>query len=61
VFFVSKLPKTRSGNIMRRLLIAILTNKPLGDITTLEDEAAVEEARKAYEELSRELKEVTYR
>ncbi|MFZ8795906.1 MAG: hypothetical protein ACO2O2_18800 [Acidilobaceae archaeon] len=46
---------------MRRLLIAILTNKPLGDITTLEDEAAVEEARKAYEELSRELKEVTYR
>jgi acetyl-CoA synthetase len=61
VFFVSKLPKTRSGKIMRRLLIAILTNKPLGDITTLEDEAAVEEARKAYEELSRELKEVTYR
>ncbi|MCE4612953.1 MAG: acetate--CoA ligase [Desulfurococcales archaeon] len=56
VFFVSKLPKTRSGKIMRRLLVAILSNKPLGDVTTLEDEAAVDEAKKAYEELSRELK-----
>jgi acetyl-CoA synthetase len=61
IFFVSKLPKTRSGKIMRRLLIAILTNKPLGDITTLEDEAAVEEAKRAYEELAREVREATYR
>jgi acetyl-CoA synthetase len=61
VFFVSKLPKTRSGKVMRRLLIAMLTSKPLGGISTLEDEVAVEEARKAYEEPSKELKEVTYR
>ncbi len=46
---------------MRRLLIAMLTSKPLGGISTLEDEVAVGEARKAYEELSGELKGVTYR
>ncbi|MEM1872983.1 MAG: acetate--CoA ligase [Acidilobaceae archaeon] len=55
VIFVSKLPKTRSGKIMRRLLIAVATGKPLGDVSTLEDETAVEEARAAYEELTREL------
>jgi acetyl-CoA synthetase len=36
---------------MRRLLRAIFMGLPLGDITTLEDEASVEEIRKAYEEL----------
>ncbi len=39
----------------------MLTSKPLGGISTLEDEVAVGEARKAYEELSGELKGVTYR
>jgi acetyl-CoA synthetase len=51
VFFVSKLPKTRSGKIMRRLLRAVAEGKPLGDVATLEDETSVEEARKAYEGL----------
>lgn len=51
VLIVDKLPKTRSGKIMRRLLRAIFMGLPLGDITTLEDEASVEEIRKAYEEL----------
>ncbi len=35
--FVSKLPKTRSGKIMRRLLKAQETGVDLGDITTLEE------------------------
>ncbi|MGD0638915.1 MAG: AMP-binding protein, partial [Nitrososphaerales archaeon] len=51
VFFVSKLPKTRSGKIMRRLLRAVAEGKPLGDIATLEDETSVEEARAAYQSL----------
>lgn len=47
--FVDTLPKTRSGKIMRRLLRAVAEGKPLGDVTTLESEVAVEEARHAYE------------
>ncbi len=50
IHFVSKLPKTRSGKIMRRVLKAIASRAPLGDVTTLEDEASVEEAKRAYEE-----------
>jgi len=50
VYFVSKLPKTRSGKIMRRVLRALASGLPIGDVTTLEDEASVEEARQAYEE-----------
>lgn len=56
VFFVSKLPKTRSGKIMRRLIKAVATGAPLGDITTLEDEAAVEEVKEAYEEFVRSVR-----
>src|SRR5215475_8447900 len=36
VYFVSKLPKTRSGKIMRRLLKSIASGGNIGDITTLE-------------------------
>jgi len=50
IHFVEKLPKTRSGKIMRRILRAIVQDKPIGDITTLEDEASVEEIKTAYEE-----------
>lgn len=35
--FTDKLPKTRSGKIMRRVLRAKETGKDLGDLTTLED------------------------
>ena len=49
-YFVNKLPKTRSGKIMRRLIKAILSNKPLGDYSTIEDETALEELRKALKE-----------
>jgi acetyl-CoA synthetase len=51
VFFVSKLPKTRSGKIMRRLLKAVAEGKPMGDVATLEDETSIDEARHAYEGL----------
>jgi acetyl-CoA synthetase len=51
VFFVNKLPKTRSGKIMRRLIKSVAEGKPLGDIATLEDEASVDEVREAYDSL----------
>lgn len=47
IFFVDKLPKTRSGKIMRRLVKAIITDKPLGDYSTIEDETSIEELKKA--------------
>ena len=53
MFFVKKLPKTRSGKIMRRLLKAVATDATLGDVTTLEDGASVDEVKAAYEALRR--------
>jgi len=50
-YFVTKLPKTRSGKIMRRLLKSIATKQRIGDISTLEDGAAVEEVQSAFDEL----------
>ncbi|MEM2914086.1 MAG: acetate--CoA ligase [Candidatus Bathyarchaeia archaeon] len=53
IYFVSKLPKTRSGKIMRRVLKAVVSNAPIGDITTLEDEASVDEVKQVYEEFKK--------
>jgi len=47
IFFTGKIPKTRSGKIMRRLIKAIITNKPLGDYSTIEDATALDELRRA--------------
>ncbi len=56
IYFVAKLPKTRSGKIMRRILKAIIQDVPIGDVTTLEDEASVEEVKATYEEFKSMLK-----
>jgi len=53
--FVSMLPKTRSGKIMRRVLKAVILDKDPGDITTIEDEGSVEEARKAWKQMKDEI------
>jgi acetyl-CoA synthetase len=45
--FVSKLPKTRSGKIMRRVIRAIIADKPLGDYSTIEDETSIDELKRA--------------
>ncbi len=47
--FVNSLPKTRSGKIMRRVLKAVTLDMEPGDITTIEDEGSVEEAREAWQ------------
>ncbi len=49
--FVGMLPKTRSGKLMRRVLKAVILNRDPGDITTIEDEGSVEEARLAWQEM----------
>jgi acetyl-CoA synthetase len=55
IYFVTKLPKTRSGKIMRRVLKAVASGTKIGDLTTLEDEASVEEVKKAFEELQKKV------
>jgi acetyl-CoA synthetase len=48
IHFVSMLPKTRSGKIMRRVFKAVILGRDPGDISTIEDESSVEEARSAW-------------
>jgi len=55
IYFVTKLPKTRSGKIMRRLLKAIARNEIIGDVSTLEDGAAVSEVQSALDELQKSI------
>ena len=45
VYFVSALPKTRSGKLLRRSIQALAEGRDPGDLTTLEDPAALEQIR----------------
>ena len=54
--FVDALPKTRSGKIMRRVLKAVTLDTDPGDISTIEDEGSVEEARAAWEQMRASLR-----
>ena len=45
--FVNMLPKTKSGKIMRRVMKALLTGKDMGDLSTVEEEASIDEIREA--------------
>ena len=56
IYFLSKLPKTRSGKIMRRLLKSIAKNEKIGDTSTLEDGTAVSEVQSALNELKKSTK-----
>ncbi len=53
--FVNMLPKTRSGKIMRRVFKAVVLGRDPGDITTIEDEGSVEEARQAWQQMKAEI------
>ena len=57
IYFVSKLPKTRSGKIMRRLLKKIGTGQEIGDVSTLEDGAAVTEVKMVFDKIEKFNKE----
>ena len=49
IYYLEKLPKTRSGKIMRRLLKAAIQGEPLGDISTIEDGASASDIQKLLE------------
>jgi acetyl-CoA synthetase len=49
--FVHMLPKTRSGKIMRRVMKKLWMGEDLGDLSTIEDGASVEEIREAVEKM----------
>ena len=53
--FVAMLPKTRSGKIMRRVLKAVTLDRDPGDISTIEEEGSVTEAREAWEAMRSEI------
>jgi acetyl-CoA synthetase len=46
VYLVPDMPKTRSGKIMRRILLSISNRKDVGDVSTLANPQVVEEIRK---------------
>ena len=49
VVILNKLPKTRTGKVMRRVLGAAVTGQnPGGDLSTLEDEESLEELKGAF-------------
>ncbi len=55
IVVVNRLPKTRSGKIMRRLLKAVLTGNPLGDTSTIEDAGSIDDIKATYAELQKQL------
>ena len=50
VHFVSVLPKTRSGKLLRRSIQALAEGRDPGDLTTIEDPSALEQIRQALSE-----------
>ena len=50
VHFVTLLPKTRSGKLLRRSIQALAEGRDPGDLTTIEDPAALEQIRVALQE-----------
>ena len=49
--FVSTLPKTRSGKIMRRIMKSLWMAKDVGDVSTIEEEASVDEIKEAIKKM----------
>ena len=47
VRFVSVLPKTRSGKLLRRAIQAVCEGRDPGDLTTIEDPAALQQVKDA--------------
>ena len=53
--WVRMVPKTRSGKIMRRVLKAIVLDRDPGDVSTIEDEGSIDEARAAWRQIQAEM------
>ena len=50
VYFVTQLPKTRSGKVLRRSIQAIAEGRDAGDLTTLDDPVGIEQIKQAVAE-----------
>jgi propionyl-CoA synthetase len=48
VRFISALPKTRSGKMLRRVIQAICEGRDPGDLSTVEDPTAVQQIRELF-------------
>jgi len=47
VYFVTQLPKTRSGKLLRRSIQAICEGRNPGDLTSIEDPASLQQIQRA--------------
>jgi propionyl-CoA synthetase len=47
ILFVTALPKTRSGKVLRRAIVALCERRDPGDLTTIEDPGALDQIRQA--------------
>ena len=47
ILFVTALPKTRSGKVLRRAIVALCERRDPGDLTTIEDPSALDQIRQA--------------
>jgi len=47
VFFVPKIPKNRSGKVLRRVVRALVRGENYGDVSTIDDSSSIDEIRKA--------------
>ena len=56
IHFVNMVPKTRSGKIMRRVVKAVASGTEIGDVTTLEDGASVDEVKRTIDEFRQSMK-----
>ena len=57
IHFVNMVPKTRSGKIMRRIVKAVASGTDIGDITTIEDGASVDEVKRTINEFRKSIKD----
>jgi len=49
IYIVRMLPKTRSGKILRRAILAAAENRDTGDLSTLEDPVALDALKEIIE------------
>jgi propionyl-CoA synthetase len=45
VYFVGLLPKTRSGKVLRRAILAVCEGRDPGELTTIEDPSALDQLK----------------
>ena len=57
IHFVNMVPKTRSGKIMRRVVKAVASGTEIGDVTTLEDGASVDEVKRTIDEFRKSVED----